>query len=302
MKQTVSILMLVLLADLAFAQGGADASRFAAVVLEDGVPELAPGRKMNSDLAQPKFAVLEEQTDSYTLFFLQGERDDRQTYWTVLRRADSSVTLTSLSMMSSADGGLTDSTDLDLDTASSARAPIEIRLLPASNVVMYRWLGAKSAKAGARSTPLEQPIGRFEEGSFAPDFKVRMLDGERVRFSDLAGKTIIINWWATTCSPCLAEMPGLNELVQEHGSRDDFVFLAIAYDDEADLRAFLLERAFLYRHGLGDENLVSIFGAGFPRNVIIDSAGRVVYDRLGANENQHEEIRSALEAKGLLDK
>lgn len=297
---TLTVLLLLLLPGLCFAQVDAEASRYGAAILQDGVPELLPGRPMNSDFLMPKFAVLENQPDSYALFFLQGERQGQMTYWSVLRRRDSTVTLTSLSFEQMDDGTLVDSTDLDIDLSTSARAPIEVRLLPSSSVVMFRWLGAASEQSASGGSPAEIPIAQLSEGSIAPDHEVRTLTGESVRLSEFAGNTVVINWWATSCAPCLAEMPGLNRLVEKYDGRDDLFFLAIAYDTESDLRAFLSDRSFLYRQAIGTDESLRIFGGGFPRNIIVDGDGVVVYDRLGANEDQYKDIELALEEHGLL--
>ncbi len=56
-----------------------------------------------------------------------------------------------------------------------------------------------------------------EVGAFAPDFSLTSLDGEQVRLSDYRGKPVILNFWATWCPPCRAEMPALEEIWQQYG-------------------------------------------------------------------------------------
>jgi|HigsolmetaAR202D_1030399.scaffolds.fasta_scaffold27555_2 cytochrome c biogenesis protein CcmG/thiol:disulfide interchange protein DsbE len=61
-------------------------------------------------------------------------------------------------------------------------------------------------------------------GAEAPDFEYTLSDGTTQRLSDLRGKKVILNFWATWCEPCLAEMPDLDRIVKEHS---DIVVLGI---------------------------------------------------------------------------
>lgn len=61
-----------------------------------------------------------------------------------------------------------------------------------------------------------------------PDLQFSNLMGETVSTSTFRGRVLVINWWATTCGPCIEEMPGLNELVRKYGLHEDVGFLAVA--------------------------------------------------------------------------
>ncbi len=56
----------------------------------------------------------------------------------------------------------------------------------------------------------------LEEGSLANDFELESLDGENVRLSDLRGKVVVVNFWATWCIPCLEEMPMFQAYSEEY--------------------------------------------------------------------------------------
>ena len=76
------------------------------------------------------------------------------------------------------------------------------------------------------STEPEDPNKEgFEEGNIAPDFEVKLLTGETVKLSDYRGKVVLLNFWATWCSPCRREMPDFQKLHDELG--EDFVLLAV---------------------------------------------------------------------------
>ncbi len=78
-------------------------------------------------------------------------------------------------------------------------------------------------------------------GFSAPDFTLNALDGEKMTLSDLRGKVVLVNLWASWCPPCRAEMPALDAVYRKY--RDTgFVVLAVntTYQDtEADARAFV---------------------------------------------------------------
>ncbi|MFL0403666.1 TlpA family protein disulfide reductase [Bacillus nitratireducens] len=67
----------------------------------------------------------------------------------------------------------------------------------------------------------------IEIGKSAPDFELTKLDGAKVKLSDLKGKKVILNFWATWCGPCQQEMPDMEAFYKEH--KDNVEILAINY-------------------------------------------------------------------------
>ena len=99
---------------------------------------------------------------------------------------------------------------------------------------------------GASATTVEPapgPDGWESLSSAAKTFTVEDLQGRTLRSEDLAGRIVIIDFWATWCSPCIRELPGLVEYHRRLEGRQDVVLLSFNVTDErADLEAFVAER------------------------------------------------------------
>ena len=126
-----------------------------------------------------------------------------------------------------------------------------------------------------------------------PNVTVTRLDSSAIELNALRGKPVVINWWQTFCPPCAAEIPELNELVEKYADRD-VEFLAIADNEMADLTPFLEKHPFTFDIALADDEAVRIFGQGYPRNVILDSDGKVIYDVHGFSSDSTARIDAAI--------
>ena len=79
--------------------------------------------------------------------------------------------------------------------------------------------------------------------ALAPDFTLATLDGSTVRLADLRGKVVLLNFWATWCPPCKAEMPDLDALQRIYGESQGLVVLGINLQEDAGtVASFVQER------------------------------------------------------------
>lgn len=114
-------------------------------------------------------------------------------------------------------------------------------------------------------------------GKPAPDFSLVDLDGRTVALDDLAGRPVVINFWATWCQPCVVEHPILLQAARAYEGRAHFV--GIVYQDEPDLiRQFVARRGVWGPSLLDPGSRVAIaYGVyGAPETFILDADGRIV--------------------------
>lgn len=173
--------------------------------------------------------------------------------------------------------------------------PLHLRLVPEAGILLWRSPGAPGGGALAlRST--EQAV---QVGELMPDLAFRTLDGAEASLSDLRGKTVVLNWWNTTCSPCIAEMPSLNGVVERYADRDDVVFLAVTYDEPQAVDRLLARRPFVYRQAfVGEDEGTAVFGEGYPVHVVVAPDGRVAFRLLGGSEDIGTMVERALARVG----
>lgn len=131
----------------------------------------------------------------------------------------------------------------------------------------------------------------------APDFVLPDLNGQVVRLSQLRGKVVLLNVWATWCPPCRKEMPTMETLYQKMKSTD-FVMLAASQDvDGKNTVAPYLQEGGLTFPVLLDVNgeIGKKYGVtGYPETYIIDRQGNIVYHHIGYNDWSQPAVETAL--------
>ena len=131
----------------------------------------------------------------------------------------------------------------------------------------------------------------------APDFTLTGLDGNRHSLSEYRGHVVLVNFWATWCIPCRAEIPELEVSYRKHQAQG-VVFLGIDWKEGIDQVApFVAERQVTYPVLLdSDGKVYSAYQvAALPETFVIDKQGRVAVHRIGlaTRDKFEEELKAA---------
>jgi peroxiredoxin len=117
------------------------------------------------------------------------------------------------------------------------------------------------------------------EGTLAPEFTLPDLDGHSVSLSDFRGKVVVVNFWATWCPPCRAEIPDFVRMQARYRARGlEFVGLSVDAGGARDVRPFAEEQGVNYPMLIADERVANSYGGivGIPTSFVIDRQGKIV--------------------------
>lgn len=132
---------------------------------------------------------------------------------------------------------------------------------------------APTAKAG--------PVVGLKIGNLAPDFSVSMLDGKTVKLSELRGKPVFLNFWATWCPPCNQEMPDIEKVY-----KDNFPVQIIGMNVKENPMAvgsFLSKKGYTFPVGFDLKGDIAglYMASGIPTSYAIDANGIIRYVQTG---------------------
>ena len=132
------------------------------------------------------------------------------------------------------------------------------------------------------------------------NFSVRNDKGKIINTSDLKGKVVFINFWASWCPPCRAEFPSIQKFYDQYKENKDLVFITVNLDEEVDAGKIYLEKEqfsvpFLVPNG----NIPNeYFSGSLPTTVVLDKAGKIRMHHAGmadySKDSFYEEINQLL--------
>jgi len=163
-------------------------------------------------------------------------------------------------------------------------------------------VGLLSVALSWYSLSVGPPAAAPSSGALAPDFRLENLDGGTVELSDLRGKVVYVNFWATWCAPCRDEAPALQRLYQALRG-EGFEILAPTIDaanDRPAVEAFRKEYGLLFPILLdsGQEAYARYGATGVPETYLIDAEGRLAEAYIGPRN--WDDPRYAREIRRLL--
>jgi peroxiredoxin len=113
----------------------------------------------------------------------------------------------------------------------------------------------------------------------APDWQLSDVDGKTVKLSDFKGKVVILDFWATWCPPCRAEIPGFIAIQKKYADKG-FTMVGVSLDEQGAsvVKPFMRQLGMNYPVVIGNQRIVSDYGGitAIPTTFVIDRQGNVV--------------------------
>jgi cytochrome c biogenesis protein CcmG/thiol:disulfide interchange protein DsbE len=171
---------------------------------------------------------------------------------------------------------------------------------------MFLLGGALLALTGCSSAldeePLEVNIKPLEQRQAAPNFELKDANGATVTPAEYRGKVVLVNFWATWCVPCKAEIPWFQEFDKKFKDQG-FAVLGVSLDEEGwdVVKPYVAERKIAYRMVIGNEEVSTMYGGidSLPTTFIIDGEGKIasIHTGLVSKATYEKEIEELLDAK-----
>jgi peroxiredoxin len=140
-----------------------------------------------------------------------------------------------------------------------------------------------------------QADGSIEREVLAPAWKLQTTDGREVSSGEFAGKVVLLNFWATWCPPCVAEIPGFITLQKKY--QGDLAVVGISVDQGGVelVKKFIDAKQINYPVLMTDDTVVAAFGGfdAIPVTFLIDRQGRIRHKQIG--QWQEAEVEAALQ-------
>ncbi len=166
-------------------------------------------------------------------------------------------------------------------------------------VALMLFLPDGSTAAEPQEAPLtESEYDHVQVGDPAPDFTLPMYGGGEVTLSELRGKVVLLNFWATWCPPCMQELSTVQKEIIDRFADEEFAFIfASRGDSEEEIRTTREKRGFDFPMAMDqDEAVFNRYAKkGIPHNYLIDREGRIVHIELGYTPEDFAEFVQLIE-------
>jgi len=117
---------------------------------------------------------------------------------------------------------------------------------------------------------------------------------DKLDFSQLEGEVVLVNFWATWCPPCIAEMPSFQELYDDYEDKVNFLF--VSSEDHETVRGYMNRKNFtLPAYRPLSEAPKPMNGKTLPTTYLLDKQGNIVIEKVGAADWNSETVRNAID-------
>ncbi len=159
-----------------------------------------------------------------------------------------------------------------------------------------------AAFAACNRAPRPTTLKAEADRNQAPDFSLEDADGNAVKLSELQGKVVLLNFWATWCAPCRIEIPWFVDMEREFKDQG-FAVIGVSMDEDGweVVKPFIKDMKVNYRMVLGTEELAQLYSGvqALPTSFVIDRNGRIASTHMGIVSRSvfEDEVRALLEDK-----
>ncbi|MGU3374762.1 TlpA family protein disulfide reductase [Chryseobacterium sp. M5A1_1a] len=148
------------------------------------------------------------------------------------------------------------------------------------------WLMRQIASTGLLNSKISEPKAKNANAASSvsyADFMIKDEGGTTAKVSDLKGKVVFINFWASWCPPCRAEFPSIQKFYEKYRSNPDMVFLTINLDDDLTLgKTYLKGKGFTVPFLTpGSAIPKEIYDGSLPTTVVLDKKGEIRFHHKG---------------------
>jgi peroxiredoxin len=144
----------------------------------------------------------------------------------------------------------------------------------------------------------DDPSTLLKNGTAAPVFTCKTIDGKEFDLSKAKGKIVMINFFATWCGPCNQELPVLQEAIWEKYKNDpNFALIVLGREhSEKEVKEFVKKHKFTmpFAPDPGREIFKLYASQNIPRNVIIDKEGKIIFQNIGYTKEDFQVIEKLL--------
>jgi cytochrome c biogenesis protein CcmG/thiol:disulfide interchange protein DsbE len=154
------------------------------------------------------------------------------------------------------------------------------------------------------SEPLQTSIKPLTERQAAPQFELKDANGAKFTLADYKDKVVLLNFWATWCVPCKAEIPWFQEFEQKFKDQG-LAVVGVSMDEEGweAVKPYIAEHKIGYRMVVGNEQVSTLYGGidSLPQTFMIDREGKIaaIHTGLVSKATYQKEIEDLLEKKNV---
>ena len=131
----------------------------------------------------------------------------------------------------------------------------------------------------------------------APDFELENIAGGKTAATELKGKVLVVDFWATWCEPCIAEIPKFNRIAEEYKGKDVQIVGITVESAHDTIKPKVIETGMRYTVLVGNDKVVDGFGGliGFPTTFVVTKDWKIYKKYMGALPDKDVRIRKDIE-------